>query len=112
MVASSLLQTLDENLAARRARVEAYQEPAWIRRTFKTSNSPAGFGVPLTRSFGYCLGAVGTICPRISLKCYTTLVTKFKGVMFQSILSLSTKPGSAALAICGTGLERFDRAGL
>ena len=40
-----------------------------------------------------CLDAVETICPRISLKRYIALVTKFKGVMFQSIFWLATKAG-------------------
>ena len=40
-----------------------------------------------------CLGAVGTICPRISLTYYTALASKFKGVMFQSIFWLATKAG-------------------
>ena len=40
-----------------------------------------------------CLDAVGTICPRISLKRYTALVTRFKGVMFRSIFCLTTNRG-------------------
>ena len=40
------------------------------------------------------LDAVGrTICPRISFKRYTVLVTKFKGVMFRSIYCHTTNRG-------------------
>ena len=45
-VASSLLQTLDENLAARRARVRAYQDLLKSDERLRAHCPPAGFGVP------------------------------------------------------------------
>ena len=111
-VASSLLQTLDENIAARRARVRAYQDLLRSDERLRLIAHQPGSA---------CLSQVVRVLPgRRGNDLSAHLVDALHSAGLRSSRELCSNPsfgllpnlGSAALAICGTGLERFDRASL
>ena len=111
-VASSLLQTLDENLAARRARVRAYQDLLKSDERLRLIAHQPGSA---------CLSQVVRVLPgRRGNDLSAHLVEVLHSAGLRSSRELCSNPsfgllpklGSAAFTVCGTSLERSDRASL
>jgi hypothetical protein len=91
-VGLSLLETLDENIDARRARVRAYRE--LLGGETRLTLIPHRPGSPcLTRSFASCRGTPAMIYPPISSERWAALATKCKGVMCRFICCPIPKHG-------------------
>ena len=112
VVASSLLQTLDENLAARRARVRAYQDLLKSDERLRLIAHQPGSA---------CLSQVVRVLPgRRGNDLSAHLVEVLHSAGLRSSRELCSNPscgllpklGSAAFTVCGTSLERSDRASL
>ena len=111
-VALTLLQTLDENIAARRARVRAYQELLRPDERLSAHTSPAGIGV--SESGRSCLAWTPR---RGSVRASRSSATQrwlrnSRELCSDPSIALLPIVGSAASSACGASLERSDRTSL